>query len=251
MAMDYSTMAEGYARNRRVSDHVIAELRSIFPLDSTSRVLEVGCGTANHIHALVRLTGCMGWGVEPSREMRQLAPTHPRLSLCEGTADSLPFEDASFDLVFSVNVIHHVSDPLNYFKEALRVLSPGGSICTGTDSPDMIRRREPLSRYWPSSATADMARYHPVDMLLKLMSQAGFVETACREVRESGLVIDSRPYRERAFSCLRLISEAEFQAGIHRLEEDLRRGPVASISEYVCIWGKASDTQTASGDLRF
>ncbi len=246
--MDYNAMAGDYARNRRVSDHVIAELRSVFPLDSTSRVLEVGCGTANHIHALVSLTGCMGWGVEPSREMRQVAQTHACLCLCEGTAESMPFEDASFDLVFSVNVIHHVSDPLSHFKEARRVLSPGGSICTATDSADMIHRREPLSRYWPSSATADLARYPTVDALLKLMREAGFVKTACREVRETGLVTDSRPYRERSYSCLRLISEAEFQAGLHRLEEDLRRGPVARISEYVCIWGKAPERQTAFGN---
>ncbi len=246
--MDYNTMAGAYARNRRVSNHVIAELRSVFPLDSTSRVLEVGCGTANHIHALVSLTGCMGWGVEPSREMRQVAQTHSRLSLCEGTAESMPFDDGSFDLVFSVNVIHHVSDPLGHFKEARRVLGPGGSICNATDSTDMIRRREPLSRYWPSSATADIARYPTADALLKLMSQAGFVKTACREVRASSLVTDSRPYRERSFSCLRLISEAEFQTGLHRLEEDLRRGPVARISEYVCIWGKAPEGQTAFGN---
>lgn len=236
---DYDALADAYSRTRQVSEHVITELQSFCSITPASRVLEVGCGTANHIHALVDCTGCTGWGVEPSEGMRRHAPVHCRLSVCLGSADCIPFEDGFFDLLFSVNVVHHLPSPGRYFEESIRVLRPGGRICTFTDSTEMIRRREPLSRYWPMSAEADIARYPTVAALLDAMNQAGYVNVTAREIKKTSLTTDATPFKERAFSCLQLIDDLQFEKGLRLLEEDLRKGPVAMTSEYVCIWGEA------------
>jgi len=236
--MDYDGMADAYARNRRVSEHVVVELQSFRSLTPASKVLEVGCGTGNHIFTLVESTGCAGWGVEPSEAMRRHAPVDVRLTLCQGSAESIPFEDAFFDLLFSVNVIHHVLNPTKHFQESIRVLLAGGWMCTFTDSHEMIRRREPLSRYWPSSAEADIERYPTIEALLRTMADAGFSSLVSREIIKTSLVTDATPYREKAFSCLRLITEDEFRAGLQRLSDDLLKGSVQETSEYVCIWGK-------------
>ncbi len=39
-----------------------------------------------------------------------------------------PFEDNSFDFALSVNVIHHLAQPLRFFKEMARILRPGGRL---------------------------------------------------------------------------------------------------------------------------
>jgi SAM-dependent methyltransferase len=41
-------------------------------------------------------------------------------------ADRIPFEDARFDVVFSDNVLEHLEEPLQVFREVARVLKPGG-----------------------------------------------------------------------------------------------------------------------------
>ena len=240
---DYSTTADAYARNRRTSEHVIAEIRSFCCLTSTSRVLEVGCGTANHIRALIDATGCAGWGIEPSEAMRRRARCRARLSISAGSAESIPFDDEFFCLLFSVNVIHHVTRPERYFDECFRVLRPQGLVCTFTDSTEMIMRREPLSRYWPASVEADIARYHSVEALVRFMDHAGFVDVNCREINRASRITDASPYREKAYSCLRLIDDSQFNEGLQELEEDLQKGPVRWTSEYACIWGKKPDSK--------
>jgi SAM-dependent methyltransferase len=41
-------------------------------------------------------------------------------------SETLPFEDASFEIVYSANVLEHTNDPVKVLEEAIRVLRPGG-----------------------------------------------------------------------------------------------------------------------------
>lgn len=41
-------------------------------------------------------------------------------------AGRIPYDDDSFDLVFSDNVVEHLSEPLEVFREVHRILKPGG-----------------------------------------------------------------------------------------------------------------------------
>lgn len=44
------------------------------------------------------------------------------------SAISMPFEQASVDAFFMIDVLHHITDPRGFFKEALRCLKVGGKI---------------------------------------------------------------------------------------------------------------------------
>lgn len=43
-------------------------------------------------------------------------------------AQVLPFRDASFDAVLGVDFVHHLSTPLEFFRDVARVLKPGGEL---------------------------------------------------------------------------------------------------------------------------
>jgi len=55
-------------------------------------------------------------------------PPFSRLHLQEGSVLNLPFEDGSFDIVASYQMLEHVPDPRTALSEMLRVLKPGGTI---------------------------------------------------------------------------------------------------------------------------
>ena len=253
--IDYDHLAAEYAQNRRVHPGVLQGLVRGGALGAGSRVLEVGCGTGNYLAALAALTDCCACGVDPSAEMLAYARAQaqdcrfalgrqgshagcPQPAWVPGRAENLPFPDRSFDLAFSVDVIHHVTDRATAFHEAYRVLRPGGRVCTVTDSESIIRARVPLAAYFPETVNADLARYPRVEALLSRMAEAGFADLSQETVELSYALTDGRPYRDKAFSVLHLIPEDAFWAGLARLERDLGRGPVAAVSRYVLLWGR-------------
>jgi SAM-dependent methyltransferase len=94
-------------------------------------VLEVGCGIAtdgiNFARAGTRYTG-----VDQSQTALDLAQRRFDLegltgSFTQSQANSLPFPDESFDLVYSHGVIHHIDDTTGAVNEFMRVLRPGGT----------------------------------------------------------------------------------------------------------------------------
>lgn len=237
--INYSEMANIYARNRPANSFVVDELRRVCAPDSSSRVLEVGCGTGSHVSMLVQATNCQGWGIDPSEEMICQEESGKRVQFVNGTAEELPFEDRFFDFLFSIDVIHHLATTTSYFHEAFRVLKPAGTICTITDSERIIRNRKPLSQYWPSTVSVDIKRYPAITVLKNQMIVTGFVDVTETNIQSTSEIEDITPYKEKAFSCLHLISQDEFLRGLMRLQEDLKAGPVQRVSAYVCLWGRS------------
>jgi ubiquinone/menaquinone biosynthesis C-methylase UbiE len=137
----------------------------------------------------------------------------------------------------STDVIHHIGDRDAYFREAVRVLGPGGQIVTVTDSHDDIPRRRPISSHFPETVAIELQRYPPIPRLLAEMARAGFIEPRLVQVSREYDLADISPYRERAFSSLLLIEEEAFRRGISRLEADLAEGPIPCVSLYTIIWG--------------
>jgi len=235
--IEYDQIAEAYAQHRGIHPGVLAALCAAATPDS--RALEVGCGTGNYIAALQAEVGCLCWAIDPSVEMLAQARAHgTAVHLIQGRGERIDLDPASFDLLFSVDVIHHVADHAAYYREAYRVLAPGGRICTATDSAWIIRHRQPLSTYFPETVPPELARYPRIATLRAHMAAAGFDDLEERTVEYTYLLHDVGAYRARTFSALHLISEEAFQRGLARMEHDLAEGPIVCTPRYTLLWGR-------------
>jgi ubiquinone/menaquinone biosynthesis C-methylase UbiE len=84
-------------------------------------LLDVGTGSALFAEAFSR-RGLKVSGVDANPEMLDAARAFvPEGDFREGTAEALPFPEASFDLVFLGLVLHEADQPLKALKEARRV----------------------------------------------------------------------------------------------------------------------------------
>jgi demethylmenaquinone methyltransferase/2-methoxy-6-polyprenyl-1,4-benzoquinol methylase len=93
-------------------------------------VLDVATGTGAVAHELLTRKRCAVVGLDQSPEM--LAEARRRLpenvTLVEGTAERLPFEDASFEALTFTYLLRYVSDPAATLRELARAVRPGGTI---------------------------------------------------------------------------------------------------------------------------
>lgn len=236
--LNYDGLAREYAQHRGTLPPVIQALIEGGSLTRNWRVLELGCGTGNYILALKDTVGCACWGIDRSEQM--LAHARARSGDVEfalGDATRLDFADKSFDLVFSVDVIHHIEAKADFYKEAYRLLGPGGRLCTMTHSEDLIRNSMLLSRYFPETVPVNIARYPTVDEHREWMTRAGFREFSETVVSHAVTVTDSGCYASKANSTLHMIPAAAFKRGLMRLERDLAAGPVTGMRRYLGLWG--------------
>jgi ubiquinone/menaquinone biosynthesis C-methylase UbiE len=88
---------------------------------SVGSVLDVGTGTGLFAEAFAGRSLAVT-GIDPDGELLELARGHAAgASFTTGTAESLPFPDRSFDLVFLGHVLHEADTPDAALREARRV----------------------------------------------------------------------------------------------------------------------------------
>jgi SAM-dependent methyltransferase len=95
---------------------------------SGDRVLDVGCGTGVLAREALRRVGQEGQvvGADLNQGMLAVAArTEPEITWRSGDAASLPFEDASFDVVVSQFALMYFRDRVASLREMWRTLAPG------------------------------------------------------------------------------------------------------------------------------
>jgi SAM-dependent methyltransferase len=215
-------------------------------LGEGSRVLEIGCGTGNYIHAIVAATGAYGTGVDPSREMLRRAAANTGLpdrrrreglevTFIQGRAEDLPLANDQFDLAYSVDVIHHIEDRDAAAREMARVLKPGGVAMIVTESEDDLRHRTPHVAYFPDIVAVELIRYPSLETIEHELGDAGLEIDAEIAVSMPIEITDIGPYRDKAYSSLHLIPDDAFRAGLERLRADLDRGPIPGVNRYTIV----------------
>lgn len=105
-------------------ERVCAGLRLSKRTDDVLNILDVGCGTGANLEMLSRFGKAEG--VDVSAEALDFCRERGLQQVKQGAAESLPYENNSFDLVTGLDVVEHLDDDVAGLQEMRRVLRKDG-----------------------------------------------------------------------------------------------------------------------------
>lgn len=151
MYANYDTIGINYASLRRPDVRISAPIHDA--LGECHTVLNVGAGAGSY-----EPENCVITAVEPSAEMIAQRPAS-NATVVQGSAESLPFKDGTFDAVMAVLTVHHWTDKAKGMAEMRRV----------SRGPIVILTYDPAFRdlwlfdYFPELAALDEGQMPPLD----------------------------------------------------------------------------------------
>jgi SAM-dependent methyltransferase len=125
-----------------LADHCAARLMSRQDVPRSARVMDLGCGAGDSVDLFRTLDPEVRWvGVDVEESPEVAARTRADAEFVVFDGEQLPFEDASFDLVYCKQVLEHVERPHELLREAARVLKPGAWFTGSTSQLEAFHSR--------------------------------------------------------------------------------------------------------------
>lgn len=228
--VDYDKQSEVYDRGRTLPQEgldtwMVAARRHA--AGDVARLLDLGCGTARFSAPLAEAFAAQVIGVEPSSGMLARAATkrHGSVRLVNGAAEHIPLRDATVDVAWLSNVVHHFDDVPQAAREIRRTVRPAGSVLIrgafgGRPIPS-------LYRFFPTTQSV-VDTMPTMPEVIAAFQDAGFGSFLSEQVTHllAHSLADMVPrIRMRADTTLELISDEEFERGLAELEEAARTEP--------------------------
>lgn len=154
------------------------------------RVLDAGCGIGGSSRYLAHTYGCRIQAIDLTSQLVEAAVRLNKLcgidwmiAVRQGSVTALPYEDRSFDVVWSQNVSMNVEDKRRMFAEAYRVLTPGGRYAMSHAA------RGPSGEPYYPLPWAKEPSYSFLgtrEEILELLASVGFTRIECRNETSQG-----------------------------------------------------------------
>jgi SAM-dependent methyltransferase len=137
-----------------------------------ARLLEIGSGMGHLVGQLEDTFETYGldlnhWAVKQSKSVVQ------KTQLQTASAQELPYQDASFNLVIIKHIVEHLPDPEKAIREIGRITEPGGTLILATPNLDSMLKPWKGERWIGYQDPTHISLKHPAEWLDYIRS-AGF-----------------------------------------------------------------------------
>ena len=154
-------------------------------------LLDVGCGIGGPCRMLAELYHCQATGIDLNEEyirtaerLSQLVGLSEHTNFLRANATELPFEDHSFDVVWTQHVQMNIQNKVSFYQEIFRVLNPGGSFLYY----DIFKRdNTPIVYPVPWADEASISFLFPPEEMNRLLLDIGFRVLHTKDQTEKGI----------------------------------------------------------------
>jgi len=211
------------------------ELARVAGLDAAKYVLDVGSGVGGTSRCLAKEFGCRVTGIDLTDEYCRAATMlttrtglEHLVDFRQGDATELPFDDQTFDVVWTEHVAMNIPDKTRLYQEMHRVLKPGGTLAiydvlAGPSGPVLY----PV----PWARTSDTSFLVQPTELRKLLAEAGFTLTDWSDTTDAArawFVALAEKIQKEGFPPLgfHVLMGADFQAMAQNQGRNLQEGRI-------------------------
>ena len=169
--------AQTYAQNGAFVHELAGGVLEWLEAKPAERILDLGCGDGQ-LSKHVAAGGALVQGVDASPEMVAAARSRG-IAVEQASAEALPFDDASFDAVFSNAALHWVRDQDAMMGEVRRVLKPGGRFVAemgahGNIAAIHVALRAVLARHGHADLEDGVNYYPTAEAYTRRLNHCGF-----------------------------------------------------------------------------
>ena len=171
---------------------------ALVSITSDMHLLDIGCGIGGPARYFATEFGCRVTGIDLTDEyidaaslLTQKIGLSDRVAFDCGDATALPYDDASFDMAWALNVTMNIEDRAGFYAGVHRVLKPGGRFCISE-----IGQGPGGEPYYPLTWAADPAYSFllPPEDMRTLLESSGFrVVEWIDEIARRKASTDGRP----------------------------------------------------------
>ncbi len=210
-------------------------------------VLDAGCGTGNYLAPLHGQVGTLH-GVEFNAGMVKVARERfaddPEVKVEQGSATELSSADGIYNGVICNQVLHHLDvgvdadfpNVATFFREAFRVLKPGGVLIINSSGHDQHRDGFWWAALIPKAIDRMLQRMPSIEVLKENFQKAGFVDyevvVPFDEVLQGEQYLDPKGPLSAAWragdSCWSLATEEELAKALDEVGSRLEDGSMAT-----------------------
>jgi ubiquinone/menaquinone biosynthesis C-methylase UbiE len=225
--------AERYDSARELPNETEAlwmeKMAKLMPAKSVKGILDLGGGTGRFARLLQKVYKSPVIAIDPSGEMLRQGVSRgfDGVTWVCGSAEHIPLETGSLDLIWMSQVFHHLEDKVLAFQEIARVLKPDGllAIRNGTRENDA---EIIWGQCFPEARKLDEGRIPFQADITNFVCGQGFDLIGVQTVYQLFAFSYAEYYdkiRQRGLSSLISISDEAFDRGLKRLREWIESQP--------------------------
>jgi SAM-dependent methyltransferase len=184
--------------NGPMNRHTIAVLNP----EANDAILEIGMANGLFVKNIVRLDDSIKYtGCDYSKLMVELAANSNRDFVKQGkarfihaNANKLPFENHSFDKIFTINTFYFWDDHVKVLQELIRVLKKDGTLVLSITSKHLLEK-SPMAKYGFASFSKEE--------IIEMMRSNGFASIEVTEIKEPDQVLWENKFEKESqiYSC--------------------------------------------------
>lgn len=234
MKVDYSKLAYKFDNGCTQLDETLEQWVSLIKentnISTGNKLIELGCGTGRFTIPLAYTTNFDVTAVDISNDMLNIAIKKDHLNLIKWktcNADTLPFPNSSFNIVFMSNLLHLVEDISKVIRECSRILTKDGLILIRFEAWNQAKQ-DVEHTFFPESVKIDSQRFLNTENLENILDNLSFSCIKSTEVIQKSFCSSDdhlNAIQNRSTSTLSIISDDCFTKGIFALKKYINENP--------------------------